>query len=230
MPYKNLKFQNKIIAIDGPAGAGKSSVAKFLAKRLGYIYVDTGAMYRAITLKVIKKSSLKDRAKIIRLAKNSRIELKNTSTDDLKVYLDGKDVTKDIRRPEVTRYVSEVSKIPELRKEMLVQQRRIAKDRDCVFEGRDIGTVVFPSAFKKFYLDADFEERVRRRSKELKEKGELNLSKREVEFNLRKRDRIDSGRRCAPLRKAEDAIYLDTTNMTIEEVVNKILREIKVKS
>lgn len=221
MHCKNSKF--KVITIDGPAGSGKSTVAKLLAKKLGFFYVDTGAMYRAITLKFIKKNlSLKDKVKIINLAKNSKILLKNTSKG-LKVYLDTKDVTQDIRRPEVTKYVSEISAIPEVRKEMLVQQRKIATKRNCVFEGRDMGTVVFPNAFKKFYIDAHFSERVERRWRELKDK---KLTRSQVREDLKKRDKIDSERECAPLKKAQDAIYIDTTDMTVEEVVKVILKEI----
>lgn len=224
MPYKTSNF--KVIAIDGPAGSGKSTVARILAKRLGFFYVDTGAMYRAITYKFIQKNlSLEDKSEIIRLAKNSQILLKNTSKG-LKVYLDGKDVTEDIRNPEITKYVSEISAIPQVRREMLVQQRKIALRRNCVVEGRDIGTVVFPKAFKKFYIDADFSERVKRRLRELKERDK-NLTLKQIEDDLKKRDKIDSSRECAPLRKADDAIYIDTTHMTIEEVVDEMLSKIR---
>ena len=225
MPFNNLKF--KVIAIDGPAGSGKSTVAKLLAKRLGFFYVDTGAMYRAITLRFIEENLfLKDKVKIVGLAKNSKILLKNTSKG-LRVYLDGRDVTQDIRRPEITKYVSEISAIPEVRKEMFVQQRKIALERNCIFEGRDMGTVVFPDAFKKFYITAGFSERVKRRWRELKNK---DLTRREVEADLKKRDRIDSERECAPLKKANDAIYIDTTHMTIEEVVDRLLFEMKCRT
>jgi len=216
-----------IIAIDGPAGAGKSTVAKRIAKRLKILYIDTGAMYRAVTLKVIdNKVDINDEEKIVNIVKNSRIELKNTPSG-LKIYLDGKDVTKKIREPRVTKFVSEVSQIVPLRKMMVRLQRKIAKThRGAILDGRDIGTVVFPDADYKFYLDADLEERIKRRYKELKESGE-DVSLEEVRKNILKRDRIDSTRSYAPLKKAEDAIYIDTTNMNIEEVVKRILREIK---
>jgi len=216
-----------IIAIDGPAGAGKSTVAKRVAKILNILYIDTGAMYRAITLKAINnKIDINDEKEIVNMAKNSRIELKHTSSA-LKVYLDGKDVTKQIREPKVSRFVSEVSQIVPLRKIMVKLQRKIARShKGAILEGRDIGTVVFPDADYKFYLDANFKERIKRRYKELKE-SDRNITLEAVKKNILKRDRIDSTRSYAPLRKAEDAIYIDTTNIGIEEVVKRILKEIK---
>jgi cytidylate kinase len=216
-----------IIAIDGPAGAGKSTVAKEIAKRLKLLYVDTGAMYRAVTLKVIQNNiDINDEEKILDITKGTRIELKERD-GKLKVYLDNKDVSEEIRQPQVNKWVSEVSQIKPLRKIMVKLQRKIAKThkKGAVLEGRDIGTVVFPDADYKFYLDADFKERVKRRFKELKE-NKKRVSLKEVEQNILKRDRIDSTRSYAPLKKAEDAIYIDTTDMSIEEVVNRILREI----
>jgi|YelNatPaOPRAMG01_1025707.scaffolds.fasta_scaffold01059_24 cytidylate kinase len=216
-----------IIAIDGPAGAGKSTVAKRIAKRLKILYIDTGAMYRAITLKAVEnKIDINDEERIVNMAKKSQLELKHTPSS-LKIYLDGEDVTKKIREPKVTKFVSEVSRIVPLRKIMVKLQRKIARNfRGAVLEGRDIGTVVFPNADYKFYLDADLKERVRRRFKELKETGK-QITFKQVEQDILKRDRIDSTRGYAPLRIAEDAIYIDTTNMGIEEVVKRILREIK---
>jgi len=216
-----------IIAIDGPAGAGKSTVAKRVAKILNILYIDTGAMYRAITLKAINnKIDINDEKEIVNIAKNSRIELKHTSSA-LKVYLDGKDVTKQIREPKVSRFVSEVSQIVPLRKIMVKLQRKIARNhKGAILEGRDIGTVVFPDADYKFYLDANFKERIKRRYKELKE-SDRNITLEAVKKNILKRDRIDSTRSYAPLRKAEDAIYINTTNIGIEEVVKRILEELK---
>ncbi|MCM8791893.1 MAG: (d)CMP kinase [Candidatus Omnitrophica bacterium] len=217
-----------IIAIDGPAGAGKSTVAKEVARRLKLLYIDTGAMYRALTLKAIfNKIDIKDEEALVAMARDSRIELKETSSS-LKIYLDGREVTQQIREPRVTKFVSEISQIASLRRIMVELQRQAVRDnKGAVLEGRDIGTVVFPQADYKFYLDADFKERVRRRFKEFKAL-EKEISLEEVEQDILKRDYIDSTRQCAPLRKAEDAIYIDTTHMSIEEVVDKILSYINL--
>jgi len=216
-----------IIAIDGPAGAGKSTVAKIVAQKLGLLYIDTGAMYRAITLKALLKGvDINDEKTLVAMARGSRIELRYLPTG-LRVYLDNKDVTKQIRDPKVTKIVSEVSQIVPLRKIMVRLQRRLAKEhKGAVLEGRDIGTVVFPNADYKFYLDANLKERIKRRFKELKQAGK-NITLKEVEADILKRDRIDSMRSYAPLKKAEDAIYIDTTPLNIEQVAGKILSYIK---
>ncbi|MCM8801557.1 MAG: (d)CMP kinase [Candidatus Omnitrophica bacterium] len=215
-----------IIAIDGPSGAGKSTVAKILAKRLGFLYIDTGAMYRALTLKVLKNNiDINDKEKIIQLARNTQIDLKNDPEGNLLVCLDGQDVSLQIRQPQITRFVSEIARIKEVRQVMLDLQRKLGRKRDAVLDGRDIGTVVFPDAEKKFYIDADFKERLRRRYKELRELG-YKVTLEDVESDLKNRDKIDSTREFAPLRKAEDAVYIDTTQMSIEEVVNKILESL----
>ena len=217
-----------IIAIDGPAGAGKSTVSRLLAKKLGFLYIDTGAMYRALTLKAIRQNlDVNDTACLIAMARNTLVDLKNEHDGALRVLLDNNDVTSQIRQPSITQLVSDIARIKEVREVMLEVQRRLGRDRDSVLDGRDIGTVVFPDADKKFYIDADFDERVRRRYKELKELGQ-DISPRDVEADLRNRDTIDSTRECAPLKKAEDAIYVDTTDMTIDEVVKRILKEIEV--
>lgn len=211
-----------IIAIDGPAGAGKSTVAKILAKKLGFLYIDTGAMYRALTLKVLdEKIDIKATPRIIDIACQTNIDLINNPDGSLKVLLDGRDVTCQIREPLVTRFVSDIAKIKGVREVMLKLQRRFAK-QNCVLDGRDIGTVVFPDADKKFYIDADFKERVRRRHKELKDLGQ-NVTLGDIESDLHNRDTIDSTREFAPLKKADDAVYIDTTDMTIDEVVSKVL-------
>jgi len=215
-----------IIAIDGPAGAGKSTVAKLLAQKLKFLYLDTGAMYRALTLKVLtEKIDIKDNARIIQLASESSIDLINNPDGTLKVLLDGVDVSSAIRQPKITQFVSEIAKIGDVRKVMVGLQRKLGKQGDAVLDGRDIGTVVFPQADKKFYVDADFKERVKRRHKEALGLGQ-DLTFEDVSSDLSNRDQIDSNRAVAPLKKADDAIYVDTTNMTIEEVVERLLKEV----
>jgi cytidylate kinase len=214
-----------IIAIDGPAGAGKSTVSKILAQRLGFLYIDTGAMYRALTLKSIEaKIDIKDTPAIIDMARHTNINLMNDREGSLKIFLDGRDVSVEIRQPRITKLVSDIAKIKEVREVMLGLQRKLGKERDSVLDGRDIGTVVFPDADKKFYIDADFATRVKRRYKELKEVSR-GITEKDVENDLRNRDTIDSTREVAPLKKADDAIYIDTTNMTIDGVVNRVFNE-----
>jgi len=217
-----------IIAIDGPAGAGKSTVARRVAKKLGFVYIDTGAIYRALTLKALEENiDLSNEAGLVRMSKVTRLTLGNNEDGSIKITLDGRDVSEEIRSPRITQYVSDIAKIKGIRDQMLQLQRSLGKANDSVLDGRDIGTVVFPDADKKFYLDAQFRERARRRFKELRELGE-KITLEEVEADLRNRDCIDSTRSHAPLKKADDAIYIDTTNMAIEEVVDAVLRNIKM--
>ncbi len=212
-----------IIAIDGPAGSGKSTVARLVAQRLKYLYVDTGAMYRALTLKAIRmKANLEDEDALGALAKATDIKLKQVS-GSLKVYLNGEDVSQEIRKPEVTNAVSYIARAKPVRARMVILQRRLGEKGRVVLEGRDIGTVVFPNADKKFYIDASFDVRVMRRYRELKEGG-LKITKGGVKKDLKSRDESDLTRSIGSLKKANDAIYIDTSNLTIEEVVNKILR------
>lgn len=216
-----------IVAIDGPAGSGKSTIAKLVAKKLGFFYIDTGAMYRALTLKAKKLGlNLKDDKLITELAKNTKINLEYRQ-DKLNVILDGEDVSAAIRKPHISNGVSEIAKIKEVRSVMTTLQRNLAEYNDSVLEGRDIGTVVFPKAQFKFYLDADFNERVNRRLKELKEKNET-VTFEDISKDLAMRDKIDSTREVAPLKKADDAIFVDTTKLTIDQVVEKILSYIKI--
>jgi len=212
-----------IIAIDGPSGAGKSTAAKLVAGRLGYLYLDTGAMYRALTLKVLEnRIDANDVNRIAYLASESEIGLINNSDGSLIVTLDGVDVSLAIRKPNITKLVSDVAKIKAVRQVMLKLQRELGKKGNVVLDGRDIGTVVFPEAEKKFYIDADLKERVKRRHKELKGLGQ-DVTLGAVELDLSNRDKIDTSREFAPLKKAEDAVYIDTTFLTIEEVVDKLL-------
>ena len=225
LPAKPKKL---IIAIDGPAGAGKSTVAKLLAMQMKFLYIDTGAMYRALTLKAIRKGiNFAQGRQLTGLAKKTRIDLENKPDGTIRVLLDREDVSLDIRKPNISKFVSDTAKVPGVRKEMLMRQRELGSKVSCVLDGRDIGTAVFPDADKKFFLDADLKERVRRRHKELKENGQ-DVSLEDVQKDLCNRDTIDSSRKCAPLKQAKDAIYIDTTKMTIEVTVKVLLEHIKL--
>jgi cytidylate kinase len=216
-----------IVAIDGPAGSGKSTVARMIAHKLGFLYIDTGAMYRAVTLKALdKKIDINNEGQLVKLARDSDIRLVGCDDGALKVCLDGKDVSKEIREPVITRYVSDIAKIKGVREAMVKLQRRMGENNNAVLEGRDITTVVFPNAEKKFYIDAEFPERARRRYKELLESGK-SITLKEVEDDLKNRDHIDSSRKFAPLKKADDAQVIDTTSMTIDQVVDTLLTKIR---
>ena len=211
-----------IIAIDGPAGAGKSTVAKILAKKLGFLYIDTGAMYRALTLKVLENNaSINDELRINALAKKVKIDLRNNADGSLTVILDGQDVSLEIRKARITQFVSDIAKIKDVRQVLIKMQRELGKRGDCVLDGRDIGTVVFPDAERKFFIDAASNVRVERRFKELKGLGQ-SVELNDVEKDLSNRDKIDSTRKISPLRKAADAIYIDTTDLSIEQVAEKL--------
>ncbi len=211
----------KIVAIDGPAGSGKGTVAKILSKKCNLVYIDTGAMYRAIALEALRNNiSIDDEDKIVEIALNSKIEF----IDD-KIYLNGEDVSKDIRTMEVTRIVSPISSIVKLREILVDMQRKIAGDNDVIMEGRDITTVVFPNATYKFYLDAEVSERANRRYKENLEKG-IETTYEEILDNINKRDYNDMHKEIGSLMRTNDQIYIDSTNLTIEEVVDKFRKEI----
>ena len=213
-----------IIAVDGPAGAGKSTVAKILAKKMKFLYIDTGAMYRALTLKALnKKIDVSDSLAITNLAEKTSISLMPTAQGPAKVLLDNKNVSLAIRQPRVTKVVSDIAKIGPVRKIMVRLQRRLGKTKDCVLDGRDIGTVVFPKADKKFFIDAAFPVRVKRRHKDLINLKISGVSLKSVAVDLKNRDTIDSTRKVSPLKIAKDAIYIDTTKLSIEQVVDKML-------
>lgn len=216
-----------VIAIDGPAGSGKSTVAKKVAKNLGYLYIDTGAMYRALTLKAVKEDvDVYDEDTLINLSRDLDIRLENEG-ENLKVFLDGKDVSEEIRTLAISQKVKFIAKVKGVRQNMVNLQRRLAKTTSgSVLEGRDIGTVVFPEARYKFYLNASFEERTKRRFKEFESKG-TSVSWDDVEKDVKERDFTDETRTVAPLKKAQDAIYIDTTSMTVDEVVSTIIDRIK---
>jgi cytidylate kinase len=209
-----------IVAIDGPAGSGKSTVAKELARQTGFLYLDTGAMYRAVTLKLLRSCvDHSDEHKISEVAISSSIRLDSSGE---RIFLDNEDVTRQIRSPEVDREISDYVKVPGFRRSIVKQQRAYGVDGGIVVEGRDIGTVVFPDAEIKIYLDASPQVRAERRWRELRDRGiELDLN--EIKRDIIERDRKDSTRRDSPLRASEDAILIDTSDMTIEQVVHKIM-------
>jgi cytidylate kinase len=216
-----------IVAIDGPAATGKSTSAKLIAQKLGFTYLDTGAMYRCVTLSFLNNNiNLNEKLSIKILLKKTKIKFNNRNNKNL-VFLNGKNVSADIRKTEVTNYVSKVSFISEVRTFLVKSQREIAKNYDCVIEGRDIGTVVFPNAEIKFFLVADSQIRAERRHLELlelKEKKSIKTLKEEIQ----KRDYLDSNRENSPLQKAEDAIEVDTTNMTINSQVEFMVNKVKL--
>lgn len=209
------------IAIDGPAGAGKSTIAKILAARLGILYLDTGAMYRAVGYKAIKSGvSVSDLAAVENMLKNTTVDVK-VEDGVQHVYLDGEDVSGVIRTPEVSRAASDISALPPVRHAMVDLQRIIAAKQDTVLDGRDVGTFVLPNAEHKFFLTASVEERAKRRYKELVGRGE-NCDFEKIRKDIETRDYNDSHRTLAPLKKADDAVEVDTTFMTIEEVADKL--------
>ena len=210
-----------IIAIDGPAGSGKSTIAKLIAEDLELVYLDTGAMYRLVTLKALNDGILGNLDKIIKMLDNLNIDIKENG-----FYLDDIDVSEEIRKPVVSENVSDIAAIREVREKMVDLQRKFSESKNVILDGRDIGTVVFPNADVKIFLVADAKERANRRYKELVAKGE-NVRIEEIYENILKRDEIDSTRKESPLKKADDAIEVDTTSKNIEEVKNKILNIIR---
>lgn len=208
----------KIISLDGPSGAGKSTVAKLVAKKLGYKYLDTGAMYRAVTLFFLNKNvNIQNDNEIISAISDLKISFDNNN----KIYLNDVDVSEEIRSIKVVNMVSKVSSISAVRKSMVSLQRAIAENDNYVVDGRDIGSVVFPLAKYKFYIDASVEIRAKRRYEEEIQKGK-DITFEEVIDSIKKRDEFDSNREDSPLVVPKDAIIIDTTNMTIDEVVQKI--------
>ncbi|NLY19409.1 MAG: (d)CMP kinase [Clostridiaceae bacterium] len=217
------------IAIDGPSGAGKSTMAKIVSKELGILYLDTGAMYRAVALKAIKSGiGTKDSAALAKMVEDIDIRI-DYKDGQQKVYLDGEDVTEDIRTPDVTVGSSDVAVFPEVRKKMVDLQREIAKTNSVVMDGRDIGTHVLPNAEVKIFLTASAEDRAKRRYEELKEKGTLKQTFDEIKQEMEYRDKNDSNRIVSPLKKADDAILLDTSGLSIEESAKKILDIVRTR-
>lgn len=216
-------MKNIVIAVDGPAGAGKSTIAKIIAKELGINYIDTGAMYRAITYKCLSnKIDINNEEEVIKLARATDIDFKDNN-----IYLDGDIINEEIRTVEVSNNVSNVAKIKEVRYLLVDVQREIGKRNSGILDGRDIGSYVFPNADYKFFLIATPEERGARRHKELCEKG-YDVSLEEIIKDIVKRDEIDSNREFAPLVKADDAVEIDTTGKSIDQVVEEVICKIKL--
>lgn len=217
-----------IVAMDGPAGTGKGTITSLISKEMGLVNIDTGATYRCVALYAIKNNiKLEEKEKIIESLPNIHIDMKNEQGVQ-KVYLNNEDVTSEIRSKEVTKIVSQVSSIVEVRLAMVEVQRNLAKGKDVIMEGRDITTYVFPNADVKIYLDADEEERAKRRYKEMQEKG-IEMTYEEVLKNIQIRDKNDKEKEIGALKIAEDAIYIDTTNLSIEEVKEKVKKIITEK-
>ena len=220
-----------IVAVDGPAGSGKGTITKKIAEDMGFLNLDTGATYRCVALETYRNNLdiVKDEQKIIEIANKIDIEIDSSGEKDI-ILLNGEDVTSKIRTKEVTSIVSQVSSIIPVREKMVDVQRKLAKGKNVIVEGRDIGTVVFPNADLKIYLDASVEVRANRRFKEEKEKG-TNITYEEVLESIKQRDYNDMHKKFGALKKAEDAILIDTSNLSIDEVVEKVkglIRKIKM--
>lgn len=214
-----------VVAIDGPAGAGKSTVAKLAAEALGYAYIDTGAMYRAVTLKLINTGTPFSPEAVGRIARTMKITFKPDGKVN-RVFADGLEITEAIRSTAVTDAVSKVAALGAVREAMVAQQRRLGQEGNVVLDGRDIGTVVFPDAGCKIFLTASVEERARRRFAELKAKGQ-QVDLEQIKTDIAARDKKDSERELAPLKQAADAVLLDTSTMSIEQVVAAILKLVR---
>lgn len=222
----NLLSQKISIAIDGPAGAGKSTIAKLLAQKLGIIYIDTGAMYRAVALQTIREGiDTQDQEKIAQLVKDIHINMELNETGQV-IYLRNENVNHLIRTQEISIGASNVAKVPEVRRRMVEMQRKIAAENNVVMDGRDIGICVLPQAELKIFLTASVEERAKRRYNELSLKDNCTITLKQVEEDIRFRDFNDMTRECTPLKAAQDAKIVDTTGKSIKEVVDLILEEI----
>ena len=217
-----------IVAVDGPAGSGKGTITKIVGEKENLIYIDTGALYRCVTLSMVRKNvKLEELEKIQEILDTIDIEFKKED-DQKKVYLNGEDVSKEIRESAVNKFVSQVSHIVIVREAITELSRKIAEGKQVIMEGRDIGTNVFPNADVKIYLDASSEERAKRRQKQNEEKG-INIPLEEIVENIKFRDNNDKTSQVAPLKQAEDAIYIDSSDMTIEEVAEKVIEIINQK-
>jgi cytidylate kinase len=226
-----MKKNGLIITIDGPAAVGKSTMGKLIARELGFLYIDTGAIYRAITWKVLKNNiNVNDENIISNLVSNTCVTIEKVNCKSLNdyyhIFVDGEDITEEIRNPRIDQNVSQIARLPKIRKQLIYLQRKLAEKGNIVMEGRDIGSVILPQADIKFYFTASEEERIKRRYRELINKG-YRIDYEEVKKQIIQRDKIDSKRKYAPLIKAKDAILIDSTEKSIEEAKDNILKIIK---
>ena len=220
---------SKVIAIDGPSGSGKSSVAKQLALELGVLYIDTGAMFRALAYEMHAKNiAVKEGDTLINFLSSLNIEY--GVSESVLIKINGVDLTEKIREHHVSKLASIVSQLPSVRNFLLEFQRSLVLNKTCVMEGRDIGTVVFPYSFCKFFITASVEIRAERRLKQLQSVGENTLSLKQIVEDVKKRDETDSNRVFAPLKKAEDAMLLDTSNLAMSDVINILASEVKFRA
>lgn len=219
-----------IIALDGPASSGKSTTAKLLGEKIGFLYIDTGAMYRAMTVKAKRNNiNYTDDSGIISLLDSTEITQQiDPETGLTKTFLNNDDVSEEIRTPEISKGVSSVCAIPAVRRKLVELQRKMGQGQNVILDGRDIGTVVFPDADYKFYFDADLDIRAQRRYKEMKEKG-IEITFEEIRNDIARRDKQDSEREDSPLKPAADAIHIDTSKLSIEEQIEEIYKVIKAK-
>ena len=217
-------LHNKVVAIDGPAGAGKSTIAKLLADKIKYTYIDSGAMYRALTLKVLDMNiNISDTKEIIEISKKIDIDFKDKS-----IFLDGKVADNEIREGRINKNVSIVAAIPEVRKNIVDIQRKISIGKNIVMDGRDVGTVIFPDAFIKFFITASLEERAIRRCTEIKATGNA-VSLKDIKNQIEKRDYIDSSREDSPLIQSADAILINTSGKSVEDVLQEVINHISLR-
>ncbi|MDF2839345.1 MAG: cytidylate kinase [Clostridia bacterium] len=216
-------MEYKVIAIDGPAGAGKSTIAKLVAERINYTYIDSGAMYRALTLKILDSNiDLGDTDAIVEISEKVDIDFENKS-----IYLDGEAVDKQIREERINKNVSTVAAIPEVRKNIVALQRKISYGKNVIMDGRDVGTVIFPNAFLKFFITASLEERARRRYLEILSTGKT-ADLQDIKSQIEQRDYVDTHRADSPLIQADDAILIDTLGQSIEEGVQELMKYIRL--
>lgn len=215
-----------VVAIDGPGGAGKSTIAKLLAQKLNYIHLDTGAMYRAVTLAALREDiDFDDQDKLIKLAQEINIEFDRNG----EIFLNGENISEEIRTAEVNKYVSQTAAVKGVRKVLVKKQQKLAQNNKVVMDGRDITTVVLPDAEHKFFLTASLEERARRRFEEVKSKNK-DADFEKIKASIARRDKLDSEREHSPLKKAEDAVLVDTTDLNIDQVLDKMITIIEGES